>query len=103
MCPKLCLSPLHDESDECESRPPRPALGGGSDWRPPTDDDHQDGKVIPFPLTRVEPLPVSADRATSEKDQPNAIAESTPSDGALWAAWLSGILYGSRQLDLGQG
>jgi hypothetical protein len=103
MCPKLCLSPLHDETDECESRPPRPALGGGSDRRPPSDDDPPDGNVIPFPLTRVQPPPASPDHPSSEQDQLDPAAGSPPSDGALWAAWLSGVLHGSRPVEVARG
>jgi hypothetical protein len=93
MCPVSCLSLLTEDTDERDLRPPRPALGGGFDQRPPSDRVFA-GKVIPFPLERIRPS------AEDQADQTDADApeRGSPSDGALWAAWLSGVVSGRSSI-----
>jgi hypothetical protein len=87
MCAMPALAPLLDHGDDVDTTPPRPALAGGSK-RPPHDGDPP-GEVIPFPLERITG-PAAAPAFSSEE----AAADTAEplSDGALWAAWMSGVL-----------
>jgi hypothetical protein len=81
------------------------AVAGGSDNRPPTDPPAE-GEIIQFPLDRVRkrdggddgetgPLP-----CTTDDVPPPAPASASPSDGALWALWMTGVL-GPREARVG--
>ncbi|MBM3549814.1 MAG: hypothetical protein FJX54_22980 [Alphaproteobacteria bacterium] len=89
MYAKLALSPWLDDSDEGDMMPPRLALAGGSNQRPP--DDHEPrGQVVPFPRKPARPLPDEPAAACTPEfsREPDA----SPGDGVFWAEWLSGVL-----------
>lgn len=70
---------------------PRLALAGGSD-RPPPGQDESPAEVIRFPLERVRPAKDERQEPATDGDD-DSPAEAEPAEtGALWAAWLTGVL-----------
>ena len=67
-----------------DALPPRPAVAGGSDRRPPGD-GKPEGRVIPFPRERVRP------------------AGSPAGETPMWPAWMAHVLTRYRTPEGGGG
>ncbi len=81
------FSSFEDAADR--SAGARLALAGGSD-RPPPDDPS--AEVIRFPLERVRPARDERKAPAPCSDESAAVDAPPIEAGALWAAWLSGVL-----------
>jgi len=73
---------------------PRLALAGGSD-RPPPGQDETSADVIRFPLERVRPAKDQHEEPAPDNDESSEVDAQPAETGALWAAWLSGVLSSS--------
>lgn len=83
------LSTFEDGVERTAGR--RLALAGGSD-RPPPGDDEISAEIIRFPPERARPAKEERKEPAHDSDDASAVDAQPGETGALWAAWLTGVL-----------